>query len=294
MYLKQFDRSTSSIIKYLPFVLGFLGFMGLNLLASIILNIDANSVIVAKIATVGKNKAFFDILSPFVLLLVFLFFLWRFLHRYSIRSLTTSRSTVDWNRISFSFFLWLGINIFVFGVMFWMNPDDYQLQFNWASFLMLFILTIILVPIQTSFEEYFFRGYLLQFIAFLSKNRAVALILTSVIFGLMHMGNPEVGDLGAGLMIYYIGSGLFLGIMTLMDDGLELALGFHAANNIIGALLVTSESVVFQTDAIFLYTGVSTVYELLVQVFIIFPILLLIFSKKYNWKNWKKNLFKSL
>jgi hypothetical protein len=31
-----------------------------------------------------------------------------------------------------------------------------------------------------------------------------------------------------------------------MDDGLELALGFHAANNLIGALLVTSVGLFFK------------------------------------------------
>src|SRR5690554_7784922 len=80
--------------------------------------------------------------------------------------------------------------------------------------------------------------------------------------------------MGGVIMIYYIGCGFLLGIMTLMDDGLELALGFHAANNLIGALIVTSDAAVFQTDAIFLYTGKSTIWELLIQVFVIFPILL--------------------
>ena len=43
--------------------------------------------------------------------------------------------------------------------------------------------------------------------------------------------NPEVEKLGYLILVYYIGSGLFLGIITLMDEGIELALGFHFANN---------------------------------------------------------------
>jgi hypothetical protein len=35
------------------------------------------------------------------------------------------------------------------------------------------------------------------------------------------------------MFVYYIGTGLFLGILTLMDE-MELALGFHAANNLVG------------------------------------------------------------
>ena len=51
-------------------------------------------------------------------------------------------------------------------------------------------------------------------------------------------------------MAYYVGTGLFLGILTLMDEGIELALGFHAANNIMTALFVTSSWTVFQTESI--------------------------------------------
>ena len=92
-------------------------------------------------------------------------------------------------------------------------------------------------------------------------------------------------------MIYYIGTGIFLGILTLMDDGLELALGFHAANNLIGALLLTSDWSAFQTNSVFKDTSEpSAGFEILVPLLIIFPLLLLIFSKKYNWSNWKEKL----
>ena len=35
-----------------------------------------------------------------------------------------------------------------------------------------------------------------------------------------------------------------------MDEGIELALGFHAANNLFTALLVTSSWTAFQTESI--------------------------------------------
>ena len=76
------------------------------------------------------------------------------------------------------------------------------------------------------------------------------LLVTSVLFGLMHAANPEVEKMGFIIMLYYIGTGLFLGILTLMDEGLELALGFHAANNLIGALLLTSDWSALQTNSL--------------------------------------------
>jgi hypothetical protein len=109
----------------------------------------------------------------------------------------------------------------------------------------------------------------------------------------LHIANPEVDKLGNIIMIYYIGTGFFLGILTLMDEGMELALGFHAANNLFTALLVTADWTAFQTYSI--YTSIADpssmgASEIIVPVFVIFPILLLIFSKKYNWNNWFNKL----
>ena len=108
----------------------------------------------------------------------------------------------------------------------------------------------------------------------------------------MHIANPEVDKMGMIIMFYYIGTGLFLGILTLMDEGLELALGFHAANNLVGALLVTSDWSAFQTYSILKDVSVpSGNFQIFIPILIIFPILLYIFSKKYKWSNWNEKLF---
>ena len=123
------------------------------------------------------------------------------------------------------------------------------------------------------------------------KKSFVALILTSVIFGLLHGLNPEVEKLGWISMVYYIGTGLILGIFTLMDEGTELALGFHAANNIVAAVLVTANWTVFQTDALLIDTSEPSVgWEMFMPVLVLYPIVLYIFSTKYGWTNWKEKL----
>ena len=144
---------------------------------------------------------------------------------------------------------------------------------------------------QTSFEEYLFRGHMMQGLGLATNSRLIPLIVTSVMFGLMHIANPEVGKIGYIIMLYYIGTGFFLGIMTLMDEGLELALGFHAANNLVGALLLTADWTAFQTNSILKdLSEPSAGFDVLTPVFIIFPILLFIFSRVYKWKNWKEKL----
>ena len=79
-----------------------------------------------------------------------------------------------------------------------------------------------------------------------------------------------------------------------MDEGLELALGFHLGNNLMAALLITSDFSAIQTDAIFKYSGkenpVDMLNEMILSIVFVYPIILFIFAKKYNWSHWKKKL----
>jgi hypothetical protein len=165
------------------------------------------------------------------------------------------------------------------------------LIFNPSKFFGFLILALLLIPIQTSFEEYLFRGYMMQGLGLATMNKIYPLLITSFLFGIMHISNPEVEKMGYFVLIYYIGTGLFLGIITLMDQGIELALGFHAANNLIGALLLTADWSAFQTHSIFKDISSPTAgTDVLFPVFIVYPLLLLLFSKKYQWTNWKQKL----
>ena len=234
------------------------------------------------------------LLLPFVGGLICLLLMVKYLHKQSFRMLTTSRKKIDWKRFWFAFLFWGIISSGLILVDYFMNPDGYELNFKLGKFVMLCIIAIILVPLQTSFEEYFFRGYLMQGIGVLVKNKWFPLLFTSVFFGLLHIANPEIEKLGYVLLVYYIGTGLFLGIITLMDDGLELALGFHAANNLFTALLVTADWTAFQTHSVFKDISdpeKASFIDVFAPVFIIFPILLFIFAKVYKWNNWKERLF---
>ena len=241
------------------------------------------------------NLNLFLMLLSFAIGLLGLFLVVKYLHEQSITHLTTSRKKIDWKRFWFVFLLW-GIlsSSLVLVDYFFIAPDDYVLNFKLVPFIMLCIIAVIMVPLQTSFEEYLFRGYLMQGIGVIVKNKWVPLIITSVVFGLLHIANPEVDKLGPVIMVYYIGTGLFLGIITLMDEGMELALGFHAANNLFTALLVTADWTAFKTHSVLKDMSdpeTMALGEIFIPVFVIFPILLFILSKKYNWTNWKDKLF---
>jgi uncharacterized protein len=247
----------------------------------------------SKLMTIlDSNLTLFLVLLSFVAGLVALLFIIRHLHNQPLIEATTTRPKIDWKRFFVGFGLVAVTTITFTLIDYNLNPDDYVLQFQVVPFLILALIVILLMPLQASMEEYVFRGYLMQGIGVLAKNRWLPLILTSVTFGLLHMSNPEVGKLGNIIMVYYIGTGFLLGIMTLMDEGLELALGFHAGNNIVAALLVTADWTVFQTNSILKdVSEPSAGLDVILPILILYPIYLIILAKLYKWTDWKEKLF---
>lgn len=294
-YIQQGYKGKIGLWKYLIIPIMFFGLMGLNFLAIVVLDLDVEQIIQQEIAAKGKNRFLIESLLPFAIGLAMLFLWVKYVHQQRITTLTTSRKKVDWKRVFFSFGLWTMLTIGLLGADYIMSPENYEWNFELVPFLTLVAIAVVLVPIQTSFEEYFFRGYLMQGLGIVFKKKWIPLFLTSTLFGLLHMGNPEVAKLGNLSMIYYIGTGFFLGILTLMDEGLELALGFHAANNLITALLVTADWTAFQTHSVFKDVSDPVLgVDVLIPVFVIFPIILFVFAKEYGWSNWKDTLFGSV
>lgn len=237
------------------------------------------------------NLQLFLLLLTFVFAFIGIYFVITKFHNQSFLSVTTSRNSIDWKRVLFSFCLWAAISIALTLASYFSNPADFQMNFKPIPFAILFIISVLMIPIQTSTEEYVFRGYLMQGFANLSKNKLFPLIMTSVLFGSLHVLNPEIEKLGYIVLVYYIGTGFLLGILTLMDEGMELALGFHAANNLVGALLITTDWGALQTNSIFKDISQPNVgAEILIPLLVLYPFLLFIFSKKYSWTNWKEKI----
>ena len=215
----------------------------------------------------------------------------KFIHNQSIKSLTTSRDKIDYSRIFYSFFLVVGITVLFMPIDLFLSPDEYELTFNLNQFLILVIICLTLLPLQTSFEEYLIRGYLLQGIGITTKSRFLAFTIPSILFGLLHFANPEIDKLGNAFIFAYIFMGFFLGLITMMDEGLELALGWHYANNLMAALFITADWSVLQTDSIYKYIGEPDITSQILPALFIFPLLIYHFSVKYKWSGWKEKLF---
>lgn len=241
-------------------------------------------------ALLGENTILCYLLFPFVLVLLTLMLSNRFIHKRSILSLFTARERFDWKRFFTAAGIWAAVMAVLLAVM---MIDNNQIQWNMkpSTIIPLVLISLLLIPIQTTAEEVLFRGYLFQ--AFGQKNRRgwVSVVVTGVLFGLMHAANPEVETLGYGVMSYYIMTGIFLGFIVLMDDGLELSMGYHAANNIFAALILTNEWQAFQTDALWIDHAKPTFgWDVIATMLILQPLLCFVFYKLYKWKDMRSKL----
>jgi len=240
---------------------------------------------------INSNLYLLLIIFSFIGGLVFLVLGVRTVHHRSLKSLVSSRKTVDWSRIVLGFSFWFLVSILMITMDYMTHPEDFISNFKLVPFVILVVVSFVFIPFQTSFEELLFRGYLMQGIGLLFKNAWAPLILTSVGFGLLHAFNPEVEKLGSLILLYYIGTGFLFGIITLMDQGTELALGMHAANNIVAATIVTVDWAVFQTDALLVdQSEPSLGVEMLLPLLIVYPLAIIFLSRKYQWKDWKQRL----
>ncbi|WP_435313308.1 CPBP family intramembrane glutamic endopeptidase [Cellulophaga fucicola] len=292
MYIEQgYKGKTRGLWKYFIIPTAFIILMIINYIAVKASPVPLDKLMGDMIKQFGRNTVFAINLFPLAMGFFLVLGWTKLVHRQSVTSLTTARKKIDFKRIGFSFAFWGLLTVVLFAVGFVLSPNDFVFNFKVGPFIALAIISLLLIPLQTSFEEYLFRGHMMQGLGLLAGNKLVPLIITSVLFGVMHMANPEVETLGYGIMVYYIGTGFFLGIITLMDEGLELALGFHAANNLIGALLVTADWTVFQTDSIYVDVSKPELgWDIFVPVLVIYPILIFLFARKYKWTNWKEKL----
>ena len=293
MYIEQLQKFKINLWTYLVIPVFFLGLMVYNYISTE--GVDTAALMKDMIKMIGVNGTFVALVAPLSLMLFIVLFYNKFIQNNTLRILTTSRPKIDWKRVFFSFGLWSLITIITTVVSYYVSPEDFVLNFKPNEFAVFVVLALLFIPLQTSFEEYLFRAHMLQGLGLATKTRWIPLVVTSFLFGIMHIANPEVEKLGMVIMFYYIGTGLFLGILTLMDEGLELALGFHAANNLVGALLVTSDWSAFQTHSILKdVSEPSANIQIFIPILVIFPILLYIFAIKYKWSNWKEKLFGSI
>lgn len=97
--------------------------------------------------------------------------------------------------------------------------------------------TALATLVQTSGEEVFFRGYLLQQLAARFRSPLAWAVLPSAGFAALHY-NPGLGTNTFFHMGNTLAAGTMLALVTARTGNLGAAIGLHFANNLIGLILV--------------------------------------------------------
>jgi membrane protease YdiL (CAAX protease family) len=228
---------------------------------------------------IDTNLFFFLMLLPFITSFIVLWIFIRVVHKKRFLISFTPFDKFDWSKLFFAFALWFVMSS-VYDIIFYAtDKSNYEFHgFNMPSFLFLFFISMLILPIQTTFEELLFRSYLMQGIGMWKPYKIVPLMVTSVIFGLMHIANPEVNEYGNLVLVQYISIGFLLGLLTLQSDSMEFSLGLHAANNIYGSLIVSFKGSALKTDTLFyakkmmvdwrtviLYLSIQVIFYLIIR-----------------------------
>jgi membrane protease YdiL (CAAX protease family) len=227
-----------------------------------------------------------ELLSFFLACIGFVWYL-RSAHKRPLRSIFTAAPHFRWKRFfGFGLLLFLLLCLLtLLEVLFSGQSAMVQWNFKAQEFWLLFLFSLLLIPFQAGIEELVFRVYALQGLYLRTKSVWLSIGLSSAMFATMHISNPEIAILGPGLLLYYFMAGLFLALLAIQDDGLELSLAFHIFNNLFGAFVVTSDWQAFHTEALFIdQRGPGSLLAQLGAAVLIFAGLYFVLSKKFKWK----------
>ena len=242
---------------------------------------------------IDQNVGLILLLIPSVLSFVALLLMMIFMHGKKIGCIASASGRIRWGRVFVSAGIWLIMLVGTEIYFHYKNPENYIFAFDAAKFIPLIVIAFLLIPLQAWSEELFFRSYLLQGFGLLTRSRWIPLIISSVFFGFMHGLNPEVKEFGFwATMPYYVGFGVFAGLLVVFDNGIEMVCGVHAINNIYSAVLVSYNSSVLKTAALWKIKDLNP-YSLTIAFFIVAGLFLIIMAKLYNWKDLSR-LFKPI
>lgn len=248
---------------------------------------NANLLFDSNALGIDKNILLLIELGMFVFAFIGFLMGLHFIHKKPLLSVLTGYDKFRFKRFWFAFVVW-GVLIAVLVLLeYFLGAGDLKLSFNPIGILVSIMIMLVFMPIQTGIEEIIFRGYLVQGLAQVFKSGLAAMIITSLLFGMAHMSNPEVDKFGWPIMLtYYTSFALFMGLIVLLDEGLELALGIHFANNFVSSVLVSSSHSVIKTYSVF-ETETEDPYGEILSWILMATLTFLIFLYKYRWKNFK-------
>ena len=229
--------------------------------------------------------------STFLIGLFGIYYVIKFIHKKAFKHLITFRKEIDYKRTMYSASLMGAIlSILLILSLSSENPDLKFQSPKLAEYILFSLMVFALTPIQVLMEEVFFRGYVIHGIHLIIKNKSVNIIISSALFTVLHLANPEPYEYG---FMPYISAifimAIFLSLITILDGGIEIAAGLHLMNNMWIFMIANTETSVLNSPSLFIIPiqKYALMPDIPVQVIIDF-VLLVLLNKKYKWFSWRK------
>lgn len=180
------------------------------------------------------------VLISFIPLLLAPILLHRFLLRGKVKELFTRSGRSFAGEVRIGALVMLGLILASSIPDFIFNNSDYKWSFDLEKFLPYLVIALLLIPMQTTAEEVFYRGWIQQRLEKGARSIWFVSTIGGLLFALPHLANPEVSGNIALPIIGYGSTGFMLTWVTMRDKSMGLAVGAHAANNLSAGLLVSS------------------------------------------------------
>ncbi|PKP08447.1 MAG: CPBP family intramembrane metalloprotease [Bacteroidetes bacterium HGW-Bacteroidetes-3] len=211
---KGWQRILLIIIPYI-FIVGIFQFIG-----ALIARVDFNNINFPKTSEQHIIISFFSLLGTFLVLWIFM--------KYVDKENFVKLGFDTKNRLhEFLVGIIIGAFIMSAGYLFLLFFEEINFQkviFNTKEI----IISILLFIIVAIMEEVLLRGYVLKNLM-VSFNKYVALIVSSILFSLMHGFNPNI-DLFAFINLFL--AGIFLGISYIHTKNLWFPIALHLSWNL--------------------------------------------------------------
>jgi len=189
---------------------------------------------------------------------------------------------IRWNRFLKGALLWSIFIVITLILSYIFNPDSFIINFNIEHIAIMILLFIIAIPIQVTLVELFFRGYLLQGISLKIKSPIFIILISTLIFSLRYFtgGDNLIFSIQNVSIAFIIG--IIFCVFTLVDNGIELAIGAHLANTFFAFMIAPSEASEGNFNPIIQTVNIDPVIDniLTIITLLIFAFILFLYKKE--------------
>ena len=146
-----------------------------------------------------------------------------------------------WSAFAAGALIWLVLIAAGAAVDWLMEPTGFSVSLSDAT-ASLAVVAILGLAVQTFAEEFIFRGWVTQGWLLATKNPVAAALLSGLLFGSIHLPNPD-GLLSAASATVF---GIATSLIAIRLGSLAFGYGMHLVNNLWGAVVVVSSTDVFK------------------------------------------------